>query len=229
MPAAAALTLGLLPGAALETVAGRRFAWAPMVMLGLAGLVLEGVTNDPWVRGGMLLLGPVAIAAAWGEARLAWLPMVGAALSTLGLLGWAVPGFTMTAEEITVEGVIQGVLPGSWAPAAIVPFLEAAAWVAVVHAAAGVWKERRSAAPVAWAALVGAVPVVVLAVAYVQVGRFQSSTAWAAAALGLAVALVGAAAAARGGESGLQRPGCMRRGRWRHWRWGVRSCWMRRG
>ncbi len=206
VPAAAALTLALLPAAALDHPAGRRFAWAPMVMLGLAGLVLESVTGDPWARAGLLLLGPVAIAKAWTEPRLAWLPMVGAGLSIAALLAWAVPGFDTTAESITIEGVVQAVLPGAWAPDAILPFLEACAAVALLHAAAGLWNERRDPAPLPWAALVAGVPVLVLAVAYLQVGRFQPHAAWATAAAALATALVGAAGMARRSDTApLQR------------------------
>ena len=206
VPAAASLTLLLLPGAALEHPMGRRFAWAPMLMLAAAGLVLEAVTGDPWARAGLLLLGPVAIAKGWTEPRLAWLPMVGAGVAVLALLAWAVPGFGTTDEAITIEGVVQAVLPGAWVPAAILPFLQACAAVALLHAGAGLWNERRSPNPLPWAALVGAVPVLVLAVAYLQVGRFQARPAWALAAALLAAGLVTAAGAARRGGS-LQRAG----------------------
>ena len=207
VPAAASLTFLLLPSAALDRPAGRRFAWAPMLMLGLGGLVLEATTADPWVRAGVLLLGPIAIAAAWAEARLAWLPLVGGVLSVMGLLFWAVPGFGPTADTITIEGMIQAVIPGAWLPAAILPFLEAALAVAALHAAAGLWQERRSANPVPWAGSVALVPVLALSVAFLQVAPAAPRAAWAAAAGLLALALAGAAALARPGPHGLQRAG----------------------
>ena len=206
IPAAAALTLALLPAAALEGAAGRRFAWAPMLLLGLAGLVLVGESGDPVVRAGLLLLGPVAMAKAWVEPRLAWLPGVAAAIGLLTLLAWAIPVWVPTAEAVTIEGVVQAVLPGAWAPDAILPFLQTAAAAALLYAAAGLWGERRSPEPLPWAALTAAVPVLVLAVAYTQVGRFQSGPVWALVAAALAAALVGAAQLARQAAS-IQRAG----------------------
>lgn len=190
VPAAAALTLALLPGAALEHPVGRRFAWAPMLLLGLAGLTLVATTGDETVRVGLLLLAPVAVAKAWSEPRLAWLPMVSALLAVLTLLVWAIPEWQPTGEAITIEGAVQAVLPGAWAPNAIQPLLWTAALVALFHAAVGLLGERRTARPLPWAALAAGVPVIVLGVAYAQVGQFQTRPAWALTAGVLAVGLV---------------------------------------
>ena len=206
VPASAALTLALLPGAALEHKVGRRFAWAPMLMLGLAGLALASVTDDSLVRAGLLLLAPIAVAKAWVEPRLAWLPSVSAGLGLATLLTWRLAGVQPTGEAITVEGAVRAVLPGDWAPGAIVPFLQVSALVALLHAAAGLVGERRRPTPLPWAALVAGVPVLALAIGYAEVGRFQPNAAWALACGVLAAALVGVAALARR-EGSLQRAG----------------------
>ncbi len=206
VPLAAALTLALLPAAALDTRAGRRFAWAPMLLLGLAGLALTAATADPWARLGLLLLAPVAVARAWTEPRLARLPMVAAGLGLLALLAWALPPWSPTGEVVSIEGVVQAVLPGAWVPEAILPFLQACAAFALLHAGVGLWGERRGPRPLPWAALAAAVPVATLAVAYLQVGRFQPPLAWATAALALSAALVGAAGLARRAFSGPADP-----------------------
>ena len=206
VPAAVALTLALLPEAAVAHPVGRRFAWAPLVMLGLAGLVLASVSQDGAARAGLLMLAPIAMVKAWREPRLAWLPMVTAGLSVLALLAWFLPVVQATAEAITIEGVVQAILPGPFAPEAIIPFLQVAAGIAVLHAAAGLWGERRTPSPLAWAALTAGVPVLVLAAAYMRVGRFQPESAWALAAGLLAAGLVGAAGLARR-EGSIQRAG----------------------
>ncbi len=207
VPAAAALSLALLPGAALDHPIGRRLSWAPFLLLGLAGLWLAAVSNDPAARMGVLLLAPAAVTKGWVEPRMARLPHL-AALLTLGvLLTWALPDFQTTRETIAIEGVVQAVLPGPWAPEAILPFLETAGAMALWFAAAGVWLERRSPRPLPWAVLAAATPLLILAAAYVQVGRFQPGIAWAAMAATLAAVLVGAAAASRTGGMGLQRAG----------------------
>ena len=197
VPAAVAVSLTLLPAAALEHATGRRFAWLPMVLLGAAGLLMVARTGDDWVRLGMLLLAGIAMAKAWTDPRLAWLPMLSAGFSILTLLAWAVPSWRPTGENVRIEGVLQAVLPGAWAPTEIVPLLLTAAVVALVHAVAGLVGERMRPRPLPWAALTAVVPVLVLAVAYAQVGRFQPEAAWAVAAGLLAGGLVVAATLAR--------------------------------
>ena len=155
---------------------------------------------------GVLLLAPVTVAKGWAEPRLARLPQLAAGLMLLVLLTWALPAWQATGEAVTVEGAVQAILPGPWTPAALLPFLETAAAMAAWFAGAGLLLERRSSRPLPWAALAAAVPVLVLAVAYVQAGRFQSHAAWAAAALLLAAGLTAAAALARR-EGSLPRAG----------------------
>lgn len=206
VPAAAGLSLLLLPGVALDHPVGRRLSWAPTLVLGLAGLLLAMAQADPTARMGVLLLAPVTVGKGWAEPRLARLPQLAAGLMLLVLLTWALPVWHATGEAITVEGTVQAILPGRWAPEALLPFLETAAAMAAWFASAGLFLERRSPRPLPWAALPAAVPVLVLAVAYVQAGRFQSHAAWAAAALLLAAGLTAAAALARR-EGSLPRAG----------------------
>ncbi len=206
VPAAAGLTLLLLPGAALDHPVGRRLSWAPVLVLGLAGLLLAVLTGDPAARMGVLLLAPATVAKGWAEPRLARLPQLAAGLVLLVLLTWALPAWQPTGEAITIEGAVQAILPGPWAPAALLPFLETAAAMAAWFAGAGLLLERRSPRPLPWSALAAAVPVLVLAAAYVQAGRFQPPAAWSAAALALAAGLTAAAALARR-EGSLPRAG----------------------
>ena len=206
VPAAAALSVFLLPGAALDSLTGRRLSWAPFLLLGLAGLALAVPDGDPVSRAGVLLLTPVALAAAWTEPRLSRLPWLSAGLFLLLLASWVLPGWDATGEVLSIEGVVQAVLPGVWLPEAIRPFLLTGGIVAAAYAAAGLLLERRSARPLPGAALVAAVPVLALTVLYGQVGRLRSDAAWAAVALLLAAGLVAAAAAARR-ENSVQRAG----------------------
>lgn len=193
VPAAAALHLGLLPEAALQTRLGRLLAWAAFAALGLAGLVLVASLGDPWVRAGLLLLAPLAIWQGAARPALDRLPWLAALFFLLALLAWALPQWQPTGEVIATEGVVQAVLPGAWAPDAIVPLLQTAAFMAALFAAAGLWLERRARRTLPWSALAAGVPVLTLAVTYVQVGLFQPVIAWAFAALALAAALVAAA------------------------------------
>ncbi len=222
VPAASGLTLLLLPGAALDHPVGRRLSWAPVLVLGLAGLLLAVLTGDPAARMGVLLLAPATVAKGWAEPRLARLPQLAAGLMLLVLLTWALPAWQPTGEAITIEGVVQAILPGPWAPAALLPFLETAAAMAAWFAGAGLLLERRSPRPLPWSALAAAVPVLVLAVAYVQAGRFQPPAAWSATALALAAGLTAAAALARR-EGSLPRAGVHAAGRWRRCPWALPS------
>jgi uncharacterized membrane protein len=206
VPAAAALHLGLLPGAALEHTVGRRLAWVPLAVLGAVGLALECTVADASVRAGVFLLAPIAIAVGAREPRLDRLPWLGGLFTLLGLLAWALPDWQPTGEAITIEGVVRAVLPGDWAPAVIRPLLETALVMAALHAAAGLLLERRATHPLRWAGLAAAMPVLILAATYAQVARFQTDTLWAFVALALVAGLVGAAWLARR-EGSTQRAG----------------------
>ena len=201
VPAAAALNLALLPPAALDHAVGRRLAWVPFAVLAASGL-LAGIVEPGWAaRAGVLLLSPLAVWKAAAEPRLDRLPWLSALFFLLVLLTWALPAWQPTGEAITVEGVVQAVLPGAWAPQVIVPLLQAAALMAAFYAAAGLWFERRAPHPLRWSALTAAVPVLTLAVTYAQVALFQPRPAWAAVAVVLAGALTGAARVSLGATS----------------------------
>ncbi|KAA5611037.1 DUF2339 domain-containing protein [Rhodovastum atsumiense] len=206
VPAAAALHLGLLPAAALDHVAGRRLSWIPFAVLGVAGLLLEAVAGGAAPRVGVLLLSPLAVWKGWAEPRLDRLPWLAAGLGLLVLLLWALPDWQPTGEVISIEGVVQAILPGAWAPEVIRPLLLTAALLAAFHAAAGLLLETRAARPLPWATLAAAMPVLTLAVTYAQVARFQRDALWALAAGLLAGGLAAAAARARRQDS-LQRAG----------------------
>jgi uncharacterized membrane protein len=201
VPAAAALHLLLLPGAALDHQVGRRLAWVPFAVLGAAGLVLEVFTPGLAPRAALFLLSPIAVWKGVTEPRLDRMPWVAALFSLLTLLVWSLPAWSSTGETIAVEGVVQAILPGAWAPGAILPLISAAAVLAAFHAAAGLWQERRAPGRLPWAALVAAVPVLTLAVAYARIRHFQTDIAWAAAALALTATLTATtSAAAREGD-----------------------------
>jgi len=206
VPAAAALHLLLLPRAALDHAVGRRLSWVPFLALGLAGVVLSGEVPDFAVRAGVLLLAPLAVAKGAREPALDRLPWLAAVLFVLTLLMWAMPAWQSTGEVITIDGAVLALLPGIWAPQVIQPLLYTAAAMAAFFAAAGLMFERRAANPVRWAALTAAVPVITLAVTYLQVARFQPDPLWALAAVALAAGLTAAAAAAVR-EGSLQRAG----------------------
>jgi len=206
VPCAVALHLFLLPAAALDHPIGRRLSWAPFVVLAAAGLLLEAQVPGSAPRLGLFLLAPIAVGKGIIEPRLDRLPWIAALVGLLALLLWELPEWAPTGEAITIGGVVQAILPGAWAPEAIRPLIAAAALFAAFHAAVGLWLERRAPHPERWAALIAALPVLTLGVAYAQIEQFQTATDWAAVALALTAGLSGAAAlAAR--ESARQRAG----------------------
>jgi uncharacterized membrane protein len=211
VPAAAALNVALLPGAALEHRVGRRLAWLPFAALGAAGLVLDTLVPGLPPQAAVLALSPIAVWKGVTEPRLDRLPWVAALIGLLSLLIRAVPAWQPTDEVILADGVVEAVLPGAWAPAALVPFITAAALLAGFHAAAGLWQERRAPHPLPWSALVAAVPVLTLAVAYARITAFRTDVAWAAAALALSAALTGTAtlAAADRRRAGVHAAGAV--------------------
>ncbi len=214
-PAAAALHVGLLPGAALEGAVGRRLALLPFALLAAAGLVLVpgadmgAVGLGPAV--GVLLFSVVGLAAAAREGRLMPLPGLAALAGLLMLLGWTIPEWLAPEEAVTIDGVVQALLPvRPWPPEALLPFLGAAVALGAMHALMGAWRERLGVRPVAWAALPAAVPVLVLLVAYARVRGFALDGRWALAALALAAGSTGLAglAARQGAVKGaVQRAG----------------------
>jgi uncharacterized membrane protein len=198
VPAAAALNVVLLPAAALDHPVGRRLAWVPFAILGAAGLVLEAVIPGLAVEAALFALSPIAVWKGIAEPRLDRLPWVAAVIGLATLLIWKLAAWAPTGETIRADGVVQAILPGAWAPEAILPLILAATLLAGFHAAVGLWQERRAPDPLPWAALVAAVPVLTLAVVYARITHFQADIAWAAAALVLTAGLTATAAAARG-------------------------------
>ena len=197
--AAAALNLMLLPNSALDHPVGRRLAWVPFATLGAAGLALEILTSAATAREALLLLSPIAVSKGVSEPRLDRLPWVAALFGLLTLAVWPVRDWV----PVRTDGLV---LPHGWVPQAILPLLTAGALLAVFHAVAGLWQERRSPNPSHWAALIAAVPVLTLAVVYGRVTLLHTDIAWAAVALALTAALT-ATAAASARENDRQRAG----------------------
>ncbi|MDB5371365.1 MAG: putative rane protein, partial [Belnapia sp.] len=197
-PAAAALHVFLLPPAALDSTLGRRLVFLPFAVLAAALLVMVPGAEGLAPACGILLFSVAGLARAMREPRLVLLPWVAALAGLLLLLGWTIPGWLPADEAVTIDGVVQALLPiNPWPPEALLPFLSVALLLAALHAAAGVFQERRAPNPVAWAALPAAVPVLVLLVAYARVRGFALDARWALAALALAGGLVGLATLAQ--------------------------------
>jgi uncharacterized membrane protein len=199
VPAVASLHLALLPGAALENAVGRRLAWVPFAVLAAAGLTLLGTGAAALpAAAALLLLTPIAVAKGATEPRLAWLPQLAALAGLVLLLLWPLAPWVPTPEQVTIEGVVQAILPGlRLLPEAVEPFAIAALLLAAMQAVAGLWMERRAPHPSRWAALAAGVPVLVLAVAYARLRSLAPDMHWAFAALALAAALVGCAVLAQ--------------------------------
>ncbi len=172
----------------------------------LGATLLEAQVTGTAPRLGLFLLSPLAVWRGATEPRVDRLPWIASLFGLLTLLLWALPAWNPTGETITVEGIVEAVLPGAWAPDVIRPLITAASLFAAFHAAAGLWLERHARHPLHWAALTAAVPVLTLAVAFAQIARFQTSFAWAFAALALAAALTLIAARAAA-DAAPQRAG----------------------
>jgi hypothetical protein len=97
---------------------------------------------------------------------------------------WALPDWNPTREAIIIDGVVQAILPGACVSKVIRPLNFAATPFAGCHAIAGIPLERRAPRPLHWSALVAAVLVLTLAVAYAQTARFQPDVSWASPAFG---------------------------------------------
>ena len=123
------------------------------------------------------------------------------------LLAWPIAAWVPPGERVTIEGVVQAILPTTpWPPAALQPFLTGALVLALLHAVAGCWQERRAPHPLRWAALTAAVPLLVLLAAYARARGFALDLRWGFVAMALSAGLVGLATLARG-EGAIQRAG----------------------
>jgi len=203
VPASALLALAVMPAEAIGTTRGRRLVWVSFAVLAASGLLLEILQGGDVVRAAMLLLSPIAVWKGRAEPRLSRLPWLAALAGILVLLFWALPAWTPSPEFTGINGFIQAVLPGTWAPQVIRPLLIAAALFAAFNLAAGLMLERSTRAPLPWSTLAAATPVLILATVYAQIERFQTDAGWAMAALSLAALLVAAAGLA------LRRPGAV--------------------
>ncbi len=187
VPAAAALNLALLPGAALDHPIGRRLAWVPSAALGATGLLLAQLDQGWPARIGVLLFVPLTVWHGASEPRLRLLPFLAALFFLLLLAGWSVD----------IHDWPDVVIPfGAWTPPVVQTLLATAALIAGSFAASGLWFERRVSHPLPWASLAASVPVLALAICYARVAEFRPRAGWAAFAMLLAIGLTGAAAAA---------------------------------
>ena len=171
MPAAAALNLGLLPGAALDHPIGRKLALIPCAALGASGVLLA-IDDQSWMpRIGVLLLVPLFVWHASRDVRLHLLPFLRAVLFLALLATWH------------TEGLEQSLL-------------FTAALVSGFFAVSGLTLERRPISPLPWASLAASVPVLALAICYARVTEFQPRIDRAGFAALLAAALTGTTARA---------------------------------
>ncbi len=196
VPAAAALNLGLLPGAALDHPIGRRLAWIPCAALGLAGLLVAQASQTWDTRTGVLLMAPLLVWKAAREPRLRLFPFLGALLGLLLLAGWSV---RITDWPDLVAP------PGTWKPAVVWDLMTTAGIFAGFLGACGLWFQRRAAFPLPWASLTASVPVIALAITYARIAAFQTRSDWAMAAFVLAAGLVGTTAQAMRGQAEAAR------------------------
>jgi uncharacterized membrane protein len=187
VPAAAALNLALLPGAAQDHPIGRRLAWVPSASLGATGLLLAQLDQGWPARIGVLLFVPLTVWHGASEPRLQLLPFLAALFFLLLLAGWSVD----------IHDWPDVVIPfGAWTPPVVQTLLATAALIAGSFAASGLWFERRVSHPLPWASLAASVPVLALAICYARVAEFRPRAGWAAFAMLLAIGLTGAGAAA---------------------------------
>ena len=184
----------LLPPAAMDAVVGRALAWGQFATVALVGIVLEAAAPGYATRAALFALTPLAIWKGAAEPRLDRLPWLAAGVGVAALWFWSgvaaapagEPAWALLGAPVDRGG---GIL------------LAAAVALAGVHAATGLVGERRVSHPVRWSALVAAVPVLVLAVAYARVGRFEVDARWGLAGLLLAALLTLAAQGAMGREA----------------------------
>lgn len=166
VPAAAALNLGLLPGAALDHSIGRKLALVPCAALGASGVLLA-IDDQSWMpRIGVLLLAPLFVWHASRDVRLSLLPFVGAVLFLALLATWQTAGSQQS-------------------------LLFTAALVSGFFAVSGLALERRPISPLPWASLAASVPVLALAICYACLTEFQPRIDWAGFAALLAAGLTG--------------------------------------
>ena len=196
VPAAAALNLALLPGAALDHPIGRRLAWVPCAALGATGLLLA-VLDQVWpARIGVLLFVPLTIWQGAREERLRLLPFLAAPFFLLLLAGWSVD----------IHDWPDTVIPfGAWTPAVVQTLLATAALVSRLLCRLRPMVRAPREPSVAVGEPGGLIPVLALAIYYTRVAEFRPHAGWAAFAMLLAIGLTGAAAAALREQDGTSR------------------------
>lgn len=199
VPVAASLHIFMLPLAALSHRFGTRLSALPFAAIASAGLLLEIETPGLAPRLALLALSPIAVWRGVTRPRLDRMSWIAALFGLLALAFWAIASAPPIVTPDELGQVFYAMLLDAQAEVAVQQFLITSALFALFHAASGLVLERRAANPAHWAALAAAVPVLTLAVAFVQVTHVQTSIAWSATglALGLGLGIVAARATGR--------------------------------
>ena len=187
VPVSAILGL-LLPAAAIETTNGRFLAWGQFAIIAFAGVWLTEAIPNPVSLAAVLALSPIAVWKGSVERRLDRLPWLAAACGLVGLWLWS-SSETMSAAQNGSETV--GWAKEGWRLCVAIAF-------AAAYAGVGLRQETRRPDPARWAALVGTVPVLTLAVCYASIGQFEADIRWGLVGVALALLLVAATARAMG-------------------------------
>jgi len=175
---------------------GELLVWIATLLFGLLLLALVRIDGYSTVA---LLFAGLAMAGLLGVGRrqqaFDGFAVVAAAMALVLILIWELPGLVSLRPPMFV---LDGQAVGAGIGAAIPPELRPLLITAVLFAAligggayAGLWGAVR---PVLWAGVSAATPVLLLAMVYWRVMRFETDLAWAAVALALAAIMLAAAA-----------------------------------
>ncbi len=188
VPAAAALNLALLPGAALDHPIGRRLAWVPCAALGATGLLLAELDQGWAARIGVLLFVPLTIwqARARGSPAAAALPRGAAVPAAAGGVVGRDPRLARHRHPARRMDARRGAGTAGHrrasSPAASPPAACGSSAARSIRCPGRAWRRRCRCST--------------LAVCYARVAEFHPRAGWAVFAMLLAAGLTGAAAAA---------------------------------
>lgn len=174
-------------------------AWAGAAATALLGFILlrEDFYGPAALIAAFALTG-VYLAAAWREAALEGLAVLGALFAVAVIAAWHIPAIGEWPELAhEYAGTRYGSPVGPLLPPSLEAFVLVTALFAALFAAAGFAALGRARRPAAWAGVSAAVPVILLAVAYWRVTDLGVDLAWSAAAIMLAGLGIAAAAAIR--------------------------------